>query len=656
MANDNVLVSAATLTKIGDAIRAKGGTTAKIKPADMPTAIANIKIPNVRRKINIVNPSPDKQIIHVEYLQDPVSITESTVIDTSPRIHSYVWATQGYRGGDLNIDSVHTLTEDEITITTTEATPQYQKGDKVSLDNYYTQIIGTNLTELPEVNANYLKSVYPTSMKNFFRFRDSTFVDTKDSIIDLRELDTQFCTNLDTAFLDLNFLNHYYNTKVLGIESFNVQNVINFQSCFAASSTLGVSKLVLDLSKWDVRKGIEFRWFAEDLDTLDVSSFGENESLNKGTHFLGIFYVKNLIIDGKYVYLDYYNNISTNSLHITNLYAPHYLLESYKLRHGSTITNYKPCEKLIKATIPAGYAISFNDSIMPEQDGIAYIPYKTTKATYCMINPNYLPVTGEIDVSAMARSEEKDITLEDTAKDTSGYNLTVNTTPSNATVKLIYKGVTLTGNKIMVPANAEVDVEITCANYKPIRKTVTVSEKSQIDNNTMEVVPPEHANFANNYAFSNVESTLLDNDNFAIDTDKKCLYSKKAYNVYNGISTGYIHISSNRFSNDMTLKVSVRTNAEINYDTGIILVGNANYTVSSILKISSIEGEGSEITLNSNKYTLLYNSYGKSETAFRTVSTTLKANTEYYIIFAYTKDGSSDNNEDKMFIQSIDIE
>ena len=67
MANDNVLVSAATLTKIGDAIRAKGGTTAKIKPADMPTAIANIKIPNVRRKLNIVNPSPHTQTIHVAY-------------------------------------------------------------------------------------------------------------------------------------------------------------------------------------------------------------------------------------------------------------------------------------------------------------------------------------------------------------------------------------------------------------------------------------------------------------------------------------------------------------------------------------------------------------------------------------------------------------
>ena len=170
MANDNVLVSASTLTKIGDAIRAKGGTTAKIKPADMPTAIANIKIPNVRRKINIVNPNPDRQIIHVDYLTDPVSITDSTVIDTSPRIHSYVWATQGYKGGDLNIEPIHTLTEDEITVTTTEATQQYQKGDKVSLDEYYKQIVGDNLTELPEVNANYLKSVYPTSMHNFFIF------------------------------------------------------------------------------------------------------------------------------------------------------------------------------------------------------------------------------------------------------------------------------------------------------------------------------------------------------------------------------------------------------------------------------------------------------------------------------------------------------
>ena len=198
MANDNVLVSAATLTKIGDAIRAKGGTTAKIKPADMPTAIANIKIPNVRRKINIYNPSPDKQIVHVDYLPDPVSITESTVIDTSPRIHSYVWATQGYKGGDLNIETIHKLTEDEITVTATEATQQYQKGDKVSLDDYYKQIIGTNLTELPEVNANYLKSVYPTSMKNFLNF--DAWRPFSQITIDLRELDTRYCTNLENAF------------------------------------------------------------------------------------------------------------------------------------------------------------------------------------------------------------------------------------------------------------------------------------------------------------------------------------------------------------------------------------------------------------------------------------------------------------------------
>lgn len=640
MANDNVLVSAATLTKIGDAIRSKGGTIAKLKPADMPTAIANIKIPNVRRKINIVNPSPDKQIIHVDYLTDPVSITESTVIDISPRIHSYVWATQGYKGGDLNIEPIHKLTEDEITITTTEATQQYQKSDKVSLDNYYTQIIGTNLTELPEVNANYLKSVYPTSMKNFLNFDNIKF--KTGAIIDLRELDTRYCTDFSEAF------SHYPNEadeiSILGIESLDVSNVKYFTGTFYSPFS-GAGNLNLDLSKWDVRNGTDFYLFAELVNTLNISSFGENEKLNNGTEDITIHCV-NLIIDGKYV------TLATDST-ITNLYAPHNLLGIYK-NSSAHITNYKPCEKLIKATIPAGYVISFNDSIMPEQDGIAYIPYKTTKATYCMINPNYLPVTGEIDVSAMARSEEKDITLEDTAKDTSGYTLTVNTTPSNATVKLTYRGATINGNKIMVPANAEVNVEITCANYKTIRKTVAVTQKSQIDNNTMEIYKTEHANFANNYTFSNVESTLLDNNNFAIDTDKKCLYSKKAYNVDNGISTGYIHIPANTFDEDRTLKVSVRTNAESNWDTGAILVGNANYTINGSFRRN--ETEGSEITLISNKYTLLYNSNSKSEVAFRTVSTTLKANTEYYIIFAYTKDSSGNNNEDKMFIQSIDIE
>lgn len=644
MANDNVLVSAATLTKIGDAIRAKGGTTAKIKPADMPTAIANIKIPNARRKINIVNPSPDKQIIHVDYLTDPVSITDSTVIDTSPRIHSYVWATQGYRGGDLNIEDNHKLTEDEITVTATVATQQYQKGDKVSLDEYYKQIIGTNLTELPEVNINYLKSIYPTSMKNFLNFSNIYwFKDGSNCVIDLRELDTRYCTNLNYAFYDYTYCPYI---SILGIESFDTSNVTSFLSTFNSSGYIpNNEKINLDLSKWDVRNGSDFSSFAYSMNILDISSFGENKKLNNGMLKLGCSNLNNLIIDGKYVTL--------NCSGITNLYTPHDLLDNYKTANGSKITNYKPCEKLIKATIPVDSAISFNDSIMPEQDGIAYIPYKTTKTTYCIISSNYLPVTGEIDVSSMARSEEKDISLEDIAKDTSGNVLTINTTPTNATVKLTYKGVTITSNKIMVPANAEVNVEITCANYKTIIKTVTVSEKSQIDNNTMKVHKTEHANFANNYAFSHVESTLLDNDNFAIDSNKKCLYSKKAYHVNNGISTGYIHISANTFDEDMTLKISVRTNAE-RVDTGVILVGNANYTISTA-PFKYGNKEGSELVLNSNKYTVLYNSYGKKETAFRTVSTTLKANTEYYIIFAYTKDGKGNMYEDKMFIESIDI-
>lgn len=548
-------------------------------------------------------------------------------------------------GGDLNIEDPHKLTEDEITITASEATKQYQKGDKVSLDNYYQQIIGENLTELPEANANYLKSVYPTSMAHFLDF--CNWAHFNKITIDLRDLDTRYCTNLNYAFQEYSVLKTYHSPKdanILGIESFNVSNVTNFDGILRSSvQNFYYSYKSLDLSKWDVRNGSTFSNFASCFITLDVSSFGENILLNNDVISLGVGYINNLIIDGKYVSLYAYN--------ITNLYAPHDLLDQYKA-YGSNITNYKPCEKLIKATIPEGYGISFNDSIVPEQDGIAYIPYKTTKATYCMTNPNYLPVTGEIDVSSMARSEEKDITLEDTVKDTSGYTLTVNTTPSNATVKLTYKGTVLTGNKIMVPANSEVNVNITCANYETINKIVTVTQKSQVDNNTMQARIVDHANFANNYVFSHVTSTLLDNDNFAIDTDKKCLYSKKAYNVNNGISTGYIHIPANLFDTDRTLKVSVRTNAETNYDTSVILVGNTNRVVASILRYNNRE----EGTTTSDNYLLLYTSYGKNETAFRTVSTTLKANTEYYIIFAYTKDDSGNTNEDKMFIESIDIE
>ena len=501
-------------------------------------------------------------------------------------------------------------------------------------------------------------------MKNFLNFKNipQNLFNTKNNIIiDLRELDTRYCTNMSYAFYDIlayaksdTFSNSKY-VVILGIESFDVSNVTNFSNIFDTYSNVYFKKNTVDLSNWDVRNGINFKTFARYFRILDISSFGENEKLNDGTYCINLYDIENLIIDGKYVCL----SNSTNSSTVTNLYAPHNLLDRYKTVNGSNITNYKPCEKLIKATIPDGYGISFNDSVAPESDGIAYIPYKTTKATYRMISSNYLPITGEIDVSSMARSEEKDITLEDTKKDTTGYVLTVNVTPSNATVKLTYKMATITSNKIMVPANAEVNVEITCNQYKTIRKTVAVTEKSQIDNNIMVINKTEHANFANSYTFSYVTSTLLDNDNFAIDTDKKCLYSKKAYNVNSGSSTGYIHIPANVFDGDRNLKISVRTNAEARYDTGIILVGNAkvgdaDYTLSNTYKYDG--NEGSTVTLNSNKYTILYNSYGKSETAFRTVSTTLKANTEYYIIFAYTKDGSGNSGEDKMFIESIDIE
>ena len=648
----DALVNEEYLKAIANAIREKTGIDLKYKPSEMATAIANIdKNHIVRRKINIVNPSSDKQVIHVDYLSDIASITDSAVIDVPPKIHSYIWVTQGFKGGVLDIEEYHKFTEDEITITATEAVQQYKKGDKVSLDYYYKQLVGTKLTELPETNANYLKSVYPTSMDHFLDFSDSYYIgklDKNHCIIDLRELDTRYCTNMSYAFCNISE-NCARNIEILGIESLDVSNVTDFSNTFQTSGSINYSKK-LDLSKWDVRKGTTFSSFAADLDTLNISSFGENIRLNTGyTTMYMSGGITNLIIDGKFVFLD-----SSPFTLATNLYVPHDLLDKYKELSLIKITNYKSCEKLIKATIPEGYAISFNNSITPEEDGIAYIPYKTTKATYCMINPNYLPVTGEIDVSSMARSEQKDVTLEDTVKDTSGYTLTVNTIPSNATVKITYRGITLVGNKIMVPANTEVNVEITCADYKTINKTITVTEKAQTDNNTMTAFISDHANFANNYIFSHVTSTLLDDDNFAIDTDKKCLYSKKAYNANNGISTGYIHIPSDLFDSDRTLKVSVRTNADMYYDTSVILVGNINYTITSYYRISF--KEGSTVTLNSNSYLLLYNSYGKGEAVFRTVSTTLKAKTEYYIIFAYTKNKSRNINADKMFIESIDIE
>lgn len=109
----DALVNEEYLKAIANAIREKTGIDLKYKPSEMSTAIANIdKNHIVRRKINIVNPSSDKQVVHVDYLSDIASITDSAVIDVPPRIHSYVWATQGFKGGVLDIEEYHKFTED----------------------------------------------------------------------------------------------------------------------------------------------------------------------------------------------------------------------------------------------------------------------------------------------------------------------------------------------------------------------------------------------------------------------------------------------------------------------------------------------------------------------------------------------------------------
>lgn len=83
----------------------------------------------------------------------------------------------------------------------------------------------------------------------------------KGAIIDLRELDTRYCTHLDYAFYDYSAI-YNDNLSILGIESFDTSNVKSFNQTFNCAHYIVTRSpwLNLDLSKWDVRNGTSFFW------------------------------------------------------------------------------------------------------------------------------------------------------------------------------------------------------------------------------------------------------------------------------------------------------------------------------------------------------------------------------------------------------------
>lgn len=135
-------------------------------------------------------------------------------------------------------------------------------------------------------------------------------------------------------------------------------------------------------------------------------------------------------------------------------------------------------------------------------------------------------------------------------------------------------------------------------------------------------------------------SKLIDGSNFIINKNLNAITNgPKSWHVNSGSSYGYFKIHTPNEST--TFSVTAYVSSEGNYDFGGCYVGTQIYNASrDAIKSTTTDGHGKWVFMNSNS----------SESTY---TTTLEANTDYYIQFYYTKDSSGDSGEDRIIIKNM---
>lgn len=135
-------------------------------------------------------------------------------------------------------------------------------------------------------------------------------------------------------------------------------------------------------------------------------------------------------------------------------------------------------------------------------------------------------------------------------------------------------------------------------------------------------------------------SKLIDGNNFIVNSNLNAITNgPKSYHVNSGSSYGYFKIHTPNKST--TFSVTAYVSSESNYDFGGCYVGTQIYNANrDAITSSATDGHGKWVFMNSNS----------SESTY---TTTLDADTDYYIQFYYTKDSSGNSGEDRVIIKNI---
>lgn len=268
-----------------------------------------------------------------------------------------------------------------------------------------------------------------------------------------------------------------------------------------------------------------------------------------------------------------------------------------------------------------------------------------------------------IYIDSVTPSSNTDMTKEITRN--RGWSNYIRVTgPSEAKFKVYYDDIlvdTITGTEPYIYAsdNISLTVKISASGYKSTTVTFTMNDHPP-------EITMEEGYFTYNltYPFTDhpeVLANLVDGSNFVIaespsvqsgsDIEPSIVSGPKSYTIDDGVSFGYIkfHTLETEDTDMLTVSVTCNAYAESKYDTGVVFIDTSLHKITSTLKLKS-NASGTD---NSTYGHILYNSYGESSTEYSTYTYALKADTDYYLHFVYSKDSSNTYNWDRLSITNI---
>lgn len=138
--------------------------------------------------------------------------------------------------------------------------------------------------------------------------------------------------------------------------------------------------------------------------------------------------------------------------------------------------------------------------------------------------------------------------------------------------------------------------------------------------------------------FANLPQTFIDGSNFEI-VSGTIRNGSKSYKVGSGYSYGYFKLTPTQ---NITVSVTAQISSESGWDYAACYIGTQQYQATrEQIKAKTTDGNGSWLFANAGAI------------ASTEYSTTLEANTTYYVQFYYAKDSAYDSNDDRVYITAL---